>query len=85
MQKALGFHHNGRSICLPLEYLSTAARSGLVIPGTECSLSVNDEGTLFTLSAPDASDVPFVPAYWFAWYAAFPGGELITDPLRPGL
>jgi hypothetical protein len=83
MQKVLGFHYRGRSVCVPVTCISSAS-SVLAIPSTELSVTVSGDG-MITLSAPDSSAVPMVPAYWFAWHAAFPDGDLITDSLSHGL
>jgi hypothetical protein len=79
MQKVLGFHCDGRPVCLPAERVDEAPDGGMAIAGAVLALTVRRRGGLAALVGPDGAELPVIGAYWFAWHAAFPSTEVVTN------
>jgi len=45
--------------------------------------TVRQAGGILDLVGPDGSALTTTGAYWFAWHAAFPAGDLITNQINP--
>jgi len=79
MQKVLGFCCDGRAVCLPGARIDQLPDGGMAIPSTGRSLTVRRRDGMVVVAGPDGAELTAIGAYWFAWHAAFPLTEVITN------
>ncbi len=79
MQKVLGVCDRGQAVCMPVERMDQIPDADLPLPGTELKLTVRRGNGLVTVSGPHGIELAVVGAYWFAWLAAFPATEVVTN------
>lgn len=72
-----GFRHGGQTGCLDAEGMDQWGDGRHPIPGLPVTLVLNRENDELTVVGSDASQLPIVRAYWFAWQAAFPAGMIL--------
>ena len=78
-QRVLGFHCQGRDFCFPMAVVDQLSDGPLAIAGIQGALAVRRADGMVDVVGPDGSALTTVGAYWFAWHAAFPLGDVITD------
>ena len=78
-QKVLGFCYDGHAICLPAERIDQVPNGGIVIPGTELTLTVRQRDGMAAVAGPNGAEVAAIGAYWFAWHTAFPSTEVVSN------
>ena len=81
-QRVLGFHYEGRDLCFPMEVVDQLSNGWGAIAGIQCTFDVRQAGGILDVVGPDGSALTTIGAYWFAWHAAFPGGDVITNRSR---
>ena len=81
-QRVLGFHYQGRDLCFPMAMVDQLSDGRLAIEGIQSALNVRQAGGILDVVGPDGSALTTIGAYWFAWHAAFPAGEVITNQFR---
>jgi hypothetical protein len=80
MQQVVGFHYQGRDLCFPKAVADQLSDSQVAIAGIQEAFAVRQAGGILDVIGPDGSALTTIGAYWFAWHAAFPAGDLITNP-----
>jgi hypothetical protein len=78
-QRVVGFHYQGRDLCLPMAVADQLSDARVAIAGIQGAFAVQQAGGILDVVGPDGSALTITGAYWFAWYAAFPAGDLITN------
>ena len=81
-QRVLGFHCQGRDLCFPMEMVDQLSDGRVAIAGIQGALDVRQAGGIVDVVGPDGAALTTIGAYWFAWHAAFPAGEVITNRSR---
>jgi len=79
MQRVLGFHYQGRDLCFPMAVVDQLSEDRVAIAGVQGALGVRHAGGILDVVGPDGSALTTIGAYWFAWHAAFPAGDVITN------
>lgn len=82
MQHVIGFSYCDRHICFIADEFGSVPQGEFRIPGTEPPLAIRRIGNITSLLAPDGTELPIIPAYWFAWHAAFPQTEIVSGVAR---
>jgi len=78
-QRVVGFHYQGRDLCLPMAVADQLSDARVAIAGIQGAFAVQQAGGILDVVGPDGSALTITGAYWFAWYAAFSAGDLITN------
>ena len=82
MQRVIGFHYQGRDLCLPVTLVDQLAGGRVAIAGTQGAFIARQADGILDVVGPDGSGLTTVGGYWFAWHAAFPAGDVITNRSR---
>jgi hypothetical protein len=82
MQRVIGFHYQGRDVCFPVTLLDQLSDGRVAIAGTQGAFAVRLAGGILDVVGPDGSALTTIGGYWFAWHAAFPAGNVITNQSR---
>jgi hypothetical protein len=78
-QRVVGFHYQGRDLCFPMAVADQLSDAQVSIAGIHEAFAVRQAGGILDVIGPDGSALTTIGAYWFAWHAAFPAGDLITN------
>jgi len=81
-QRVVGFHYQGRDLCFPMAVVDRLSDGQVVIAGIQGAFAVRQAGGILDVVGPDGSALTTIGAYWFAWHAAFPAGDVITNQSR---
>jgi hypothetical protein len=79
MQKVFGFSSPDRQICVAAQEIDQLSGGVYRLTGIEVTLSVSSSPVSAAFLRPDGAELSGIGAYWFAWHAAFPEGELVTN------
>jgi hypothetical protein len=81
-QRVLGFHYEGRDLCFPMTVVDQLSDGRVAIAGIQGTFDARQAGGILDVVGPDGSALTTIGAYWFAWHAAFPAGDVITNRSR---
>ena len=82
MELVLGFRYQGHDLCFPMAAVDELSDGRIAIAGIPGAFDVRRAGGILDLTGPDGSAQTTIGAYWFAWHAAFPAGDVITNLSR---
>jgi hypothetical protein len=78
-ERVLGFCYQGRDFCFPMAVADQLSEGRVAIAGIPGAFAVRRTGGILDVVGPEGSALTTIGAYWFAWHAAFPAGEVITN------
>ena len=81
-QRVIGFHYQERDLCFPATLVDQPAGGRVDIVETKGAFIVRQAGGILDVVGPDGSALTTIGGYWFAWHAAFPAGDVITNRSR---
>jgi hypothetical protein len=79
MDRVLGFRYQGRDLCFPMAAVDPLSDGRVAMAGIPGTLDVRLASGILEVIGPDGSALTTIGAYWFAWHAAFPAGDVITN------
>lgn len=79
MGEVLGFQGPNGAACLAEELIRTLSAGHYDIPGAGRVNVLITADREVRITGPGGAEIPVVPAFWFAWHAAFPTGGVISN------